>query len=131
MTILTARDPAFITAHQLKHLTPRHGAHPAIANVVAKLKVMPEEAIISGFRHKVDFYYNMGIPCARKWPRSPGKKRSPAVMAGWAAFSYIADKWQLLPQEIRDTYNQMASGTGLSGRDLFTRSYMSGLFEAS
>jgi len=96
---------------------------------MGKLKVMPQQAIIDGFKGTIDFYVYMGIPCFRKWPKSPGKLRAPAVMATWASFSYIANKWLLLPDEIRAAYEEMASGTGMTGRDMFTRSYLSGLFD--
>jgi len=99
---------------------------------MAKLKVLPELAIIDGLKGKIDYYMNFqssdpetrgkGIPCARKWPRSPGHKRAPG------AFSYAASHWATLPKEIQDPYNKMASGTGLSGRDMFTRGYLTGLY---
>lgn len=105
---------------------------------MAKLTVLPHQAIIDGFKGKVDFYVNYqtrdpsvrgpGIPCARRWPRSPGRRRAPDVEAQWPAFSYAAAKWITLSQEIQDAYNEMASGTGLSGRDMFTRSYLTGLY---
>lgn len=105
---------------------------------MAKLTALPHMDIIDGFKGKVDFYINHqtcdpelkgeGIPCARKWPRSPGHERAPAVMATWEAFAYAAAKWNDLSQEIQDAYREMASGTGLSGRDMFTRSYLTGLY---
>ncbi|GAI39685.1 unnamed protein product, partial [marine sediment metagenome] len=33
-----------------------------------------------------------------------------------------------LSDEVRDAYRRMAEGAGLTGRDLFTRSYISGIF---
>ena len=30
--------------------------------------------------------------------------------------------------EVQQPYNRLAEGTGLSGRDMFTRSYLSGLY---
>lgn len=94
--------------------------------------------IISGFRGVIDFYVNyqtcpaetgeVGTPCARRWPRSPGHLRSPAVMEQWSAFSEAAGLWSQVSQEIQDAYNKMASGTGMSGRDMFTRGYISGLY---
>lgn len=105
---------------------------------MAKLLVLPEQAIISGFKGVIDFYVNYqscdrevagkGIPCARRWPRSPGHKRSAAVMEQWAAFSEASRYWSQLTPEIQSAYNKMASGTGISGRDMFTRSYISGLY---
>ena len=105
---------------------------------MAKLKVLPHEAIISGFKGVIDFYINYqtrdpavrgpGVPCARRWPRSPGKRRAAAVEEQWPAFAYAASEWNNLSQEIQAAYNAMASGTGLSGRDMFTRSYLTGLY---
>lgn len=101
---------------------------PSYRLIMAKIKEMLGEKVISGFRHKLDFYYYMGIPCARRWPKSPGKRRSPAVMAGWAPFAYAAGEWNNLSPEVRRAYEELATGSGLSGRDMFTRSYMKGLF---
>ena len=105
---------------------------------MAKLTALPELDVISGFKRKVDFYLNFqssdpetrgkGVPCARRWPRSPGHRRAAAVEAQWSTFSYSASLWNSLSQEIQDAYNAMASGTGLSGRDMFTRSYIKGLY---
>lgn len=105
---------------------------------MAKLKVLPELAIIDGFKGKVDFYLyhptcdpslkGPGIPVARKWPRSPGHLRAQAVMDQWSDFSYAASAWNLLSEEIQSAYRALAVGSGLSGRDLFSRSYLSGLY---
>lgn len=105
---------------------------------MAKLTALPHMDIISGFRGVIDFYINhqtcdpelkgAGIPCARKWPRSPGHDRAPAVEAQWQAFSDSSKLWSTLSPEIQAAYNEMAQGTGLTGRDMFTRSYLTGLF---
>lgn len=105
---------------------------------MAKLVALPSMAIISGFRGVIDYYVNYqscnrevagaGIPCARRWPRSPGHVRSPEVMKGWPALSESSRLWSQVSPEVQDAYNKMASGTGLSGRDLFTRGYISGLY---
>jgi len=70
----------------------------------------------------------MGIPVARKWPRSPGKRRTPAVEAQWPIFAAAAKLWNELSQEVKDAYIKMASGTALAGRDLFTKSYITGIY---
>lgn len=105
---------------------------------MAKLLALPSLAIISGFRGVIDYYVNYqscdrevsghGIPCARRWPRSPGHLRSPAVMEQWSAFSEASRLWSEVSPVVQDAYNKMASGTGLSGRDMFTRGYISGLY---
>ena len=95
---------------------------------MSKLTVLPHQAIIDGLKGKVDFYLWKGIPVARKWPRSPGRKRAAAVEAQWEKFTYAASEWNNLSVYVKDHYITMASGTGLSGRDLFTRSYLTGLY---
>jgi len=105
---------------------------------MAKLANVPALDIISGFKGVIDFYVNYqscnrevagpGIPCARKWPRSPGHKRAPAVEAQWTTFSTAASLWNQLSPEVKATYNTIAQGTGLSGRDMFTRAYITGLY---
>ena len=95
---------------------------------MAKLTVLPHQDIISGLKGQVDFYLWMGIPCARSWPRSPGKLRSTAVMAQWPAFSYAAGEWKRLTQIVQDAYNSLAENSGLSGRDMQIRAYMTGLY---
>jgi hypothetical protein len=95
---------------------------------MAKILVMPDEGVISGYKGKLDYYFNMGIPCVRKWPRSPGKKRAPAVMAGWASFTYATKEWSNLSPAVQDAYNAMAGDSALSGRDMFERAYLKGLY---
>jgi len=95
---------------------------------MAKLIALPEQAIIDGFRGVIDFYDYCGIPVARKWPRKIGPHRSPGVMSTWAAFTYASREWTNLSQVIKDAYNTMAGNSGLSGRDLMTRSYLGGMY---
>ena len=95
---------------------------------MSKLKVLPEEAIISGFKGKVDFYLHDGVPCARRWPRSPGHRRAPAVESQWPAFAYAAALWSRMDPETQAAYNAMATGSGMTGRDLSMRAYLSGLY---
>ena len=92
------------------------------------LREMIAQKIISGFRHTIDFYYHDGVPCARRWPRSPGHKRTPAVMAGWPAFTYAAGEWNRLSPIVRHAYEQLATKSGLNGRDMQMRAYMTGLY---
>lgn len=102
--------------------------HWALAVLLAKLRVLPHQNIISGFRGKIDFYVWKGIAVARKWPRSPGKSRSPAVEAQWPIFADAAALWNELSDEVRSAYIKMAESTALTGRDLFTRSYITGIY---
>lgn len=95
---------------------------------MAKLAIMPSQDIVAGFKGQVDFYLWKGIPCARSWPRSPGKQRAPAVMAQWPTFIYAAQEWKNLSPVVQSAYNSMAQAGGLNGRDLQVRGYLSGLY---
>lgn len=95
---------------------------------MAKVLVMPSEGIISGFKGVIDYYYYMGIACVRRWPSSPGKRRTPPVMAQWQPFTVAAQEWPQLSAEVRAAYEVLAAGSGLSGRDMQVRSYLSGLY---
>lgn len=95
---------------------------------MAKLKNMVAQKVIDGFKGTLDFYYYMGIACVRRWPKSPGRLRSPAVRATWGEFTYASREWSNLSPEFRRTYEELSTGSGLSGRDMFTRAYLKGLY---
>jgi len=95
---------------------------------MAKLTQLPSLAIINGFKGVIDFYINMGLPCARRWPRSPGPRRAPGVEAAWPAFRWASQNWLTLSEEVRQAYRDMAAGTNMTGRDIFVKSYISSEF---
>lgn len=95
---------------------------------MVKLKSLPEQAVIDGFKGTIDYYVHCGVPCVRSWPRSPGKRRSPNVEKQWPAFATASRLWNTLAPEVRDTYNLMSQTSSFSGRDLFTKSYISGIY---
>ncbi len=105
---------------------------------MAKLKAMPSIEIIDGFRGVIDFYLyhptcdpenkGPGVPVARKWPRSPSLPRSLAVQATWPIFAAAVHAWPTLTEEIQDTYRTLAVGSGLSGRDMFIKGYIKGIY---
>lgn len=94
---------------------------------MAILEAMPQESIISGFKGKIDFYYWLGIPVCRTWPRPPSAPRSPNVTARYAPFGYINSMAKDLPEYLRDQYRQAAQGTGLTWKDYMVRAYMGGI----
>ena len=93
---------------------------------MAIVKEMPSEAIIGGFKGRLDFYYWMGIAICRKWPSKPSQERNFHVRSQWPAFTIAAHAWKDLPASIQVLYEDMARGTILTGRDVFTRGYLSG-----
>ena len=95
---------------------------------MAKLTELPHQDIIDGLKGSIDFYIHCGIPCARSWPRSPGKLRSPAVMAQWPSFSYSSREWVNLSAIVQAAYIEFATNSGLTGRDMQQRGYLSGLY---
>ena len=95
---------------------------------MAIITTFPAEDIISGFKGSIDYYIHAGLRCVRSWPRSPGHKRTPAVEAQWPAFKIASQLWNQLSPEIRTAFNTMAQASGLNGRDLSARAYLSGLF---
>jgi len=94
---------------------------------MAKLETLPSMAIIDGFRDVIDFYVHRGIPCARAWPRSPGKARSPGVEAQWPVFKQAAVLFNKISPSVRKAYEDMGAGTNLTPKDLFFRGYISGI----
>ena len=99
----------------------------AECRAVAKLKHMVGQKVIDGFRGVIDYYYYMGIPCARSWPRKPIAFRNSNVVAQWPIFTRAAELWTNLSPEMKYWYNEMAKPTNLTGKDLFFRGYISGI----
>ena len=104
-----------------------HSAPVNWRQLIAVLKEMVAQKVIDGFKGKVDFYYYMGIPCARAWPKSPGKIRSYPVMSQWPVFISAAKLWREITPEVRLFYDEMATTTNLTGKDMFFRGYISGI----
>ena len=95
---------------------------------MARLTQLPEQAIIDGFKGTIDYYVHEGIPCARKWPTSPGHRRAPDVEAQWPIFTKASQLYSQLSPEVVEAYRQLAESTRLSSRDWFMRGYISGIF---
>lgn len=87
---------------------------------------MPSQAIIDGFKGVIDFYYCMGIPCARKWPLWTKRVPYPAERANQEAFAYAAKMWKGLPEYIKLLYRDMSQGARISGFDMYMKCYMRG-----
>lgn len=90
---------------------------------------LPGQKIIDGFKGVLDFYYYMGIPCVRSWPRSPGKSRNANVEAQWERFAYASQTWDELSPFVKAAYKRLADSCGLHAKDWFTRGYLSGIYK--
>lgn len=94
---------------------------------MAKLSSMPPQNIVDSLAGVVDFYYWRGIPCARAWPRWPPRDPTPAEKANQDLFAYAVALYNTLPANIIERYRIQAASTKYTCRDLFMRSFLSGL----
>lgn len=94
---------------------------------MAVLKVMPEQAIVDGFKGKIDFYLYKGIPVARKWPVWTRREPYPAERANQDDFRYCNQLYHTLQHFIQLQYQRMAQGTRLTAKDWFVKAYMKGI----
>lgn len=102
---------------------------PATApNSLTKLIALPNQGIIDGFKGVIDFYVWMGIPVARSWPRKTTIPQSSAERAAQVPFTYVSREWQHLSPTVQAAFNELATNSGLTGRDMLTRAYISGLY---
>ena len=90
---------------------------------MAIIKEMIAEKIIDGFKGKLDFYYYMGLPIVRKYPRSQGKSQTPASVAQWPMFTYVQQLWLQVSPYVQEAYTDLAPDSGLHKRDWFMRGY--------
>lgn len=95
---------------------------------MAVLKALPEQAIISSLKGKLDFYVHQGVPCARKWPHIPPYVRSSKELTNQMPFAWAAANWGALSLEVQSAYNETAQGSSLSGRDLFSKAFIADYF---
>lgn len=96
---------------------------------MAKIGALPATAIIDAFRGKLDFYKWCDLTIVRKWPRSPGRKRNPAVVAAQGPFIYINKLAGSLNEEVINSYKVIATKGGLSWKDYLTRWYINGTIQ--
>lgn len=95
---------------------------------MAIITKLPGLKIIDGFKGVLDFYVYMGKVVVRTWPKKPSMPRSPASTATALVFGYAAHYWNALSPEIQQAYNDTASGSSLTGRDLFVKSFIKSYF---
>lgn len=93
---------------------------------MVRLTRMPAQAIVDYFHGTVDFYYWLGIPCARKWPHWVKRQATGPEKANQNAFAHVNRMWGQLPEYIKEMYRQMAASTSVTGKDIYVRGYMNG-----
>jgi len=49
-------------------------------------------------------------------------------MAQWPIFTVASQEWKKLSKIVQDSYIQFSTASGLSGRDLQVRAYLTGLY---
>ncbi len=95
---------------------------------MARLRRMPSQVIIDGFKGTIDFYLYMGIPVARKWPIWRPREPYAVERSNQDDFARINKAYSTLPVEILTAYKTLAQGTPFTGKDLMVRSFMRGLW---
>lgn len=89
---------------------------------------MPQQAIIDGFRGKLDFYEWRGIPCCRRWPQFKATVWPQAVIESQNVFKVAARGWLEVSSEVRAAYASMSTNSGYSPRDLFVAMYITNMY---
>lgn len=84
---------------------------------MVRLTGVPPRGIVLGLKGAVDFYSWKGIPIARRWPRSPGKRRAPAVEEQWADFKAVTQGFKTIDSTVIPALASMVSGTQLVTKD--------------
>lgn len=95
---------------------------------MAIITALPSRQVIDGFKGTIDFYLWRGIPCVRKWPIWRKRKAHPAELANQQQFAAIQRAWKYVDGTSRQAFQDMAAGTGLTARDVYTRAAVKGLY---
>lgn len=82
---------------------------------------MPALEIVQGLKGTLDYYWYMGVPVCRRWPRAPLGPRSLDVRRTNAVWQLHAPSCAALRPYIEPSYRMYTSGTGLTWRDLYYR----------
>jgi len=91
---------------------------------MAKVTVLPDQAIIDKLAGVLDYYTYMGIPCVRKWPVLHVTDRTEAVKAMWPFFRYINQLAGTLPPYVVQQWQAMIEGSTLTWKDMLNRAYL-------
>ena len=98
---------------------------------MAKLAVLPEQAVIDGLKGTLDYYVlhlnpseEKGIVCVRTWPRYRSEAYPESSKVTQPFFAYVNQMAAFISPEVQQAYEQMAAGTGLSWKDMMVRCYL-------
>lgn len=82
-----------------------------------KLETPIDIAQTEVFKGEVDLYYWKGIPCARKWPKTPVQPNSPAQRATYRAFADMMAWKKRCPLSWQRQWEATATPVGVSKED--------------
>lgn len=84
-----------------------------------RLNRLPALEVIRGLKGVLDFYYWKGIPCVRKWPRTPPSHRTAKSLAAAALFGAVVHAYALVGGAVKALFDQDAADQPRTGRDLY------------
>jgi len=93
------------------------GAVAPYTPAMVKLASVPPRGIVLGLKGAIDFYSWKGQVVARRWPRSPGKRRAPAVEAQWEDFKTVTQGFKTIDSTVIPALASMVAGTQLVTKD--------------
>lgn len=98
---------------------------------MARLTELPSIDIIRGFKGVLDFYLWRGLPCVRSWPRTPKSRQTEATKAAALLFGQVLKNYRLLADMVLVAYQDIATGTPRTARDVYVSGAYGHLHEAA
>ena len=97
---------------------------------MAKVDALPALAVFWGVRGSLDFYQWRGINVVRRWPRYGPSSQTQATKLAQGAFAYVHSQTSILPANVVESWQWLASQSNLTWRDWMARAYVGGTLAA-
>lgn len=89
---------------------------------MVRMRQLPDSGTIMASRGRVDYYYWMGIPVARAWPRKSTVPRTAGSIASSEAFTAAAVLTGAVAEPVQVLFKRVHVGTGVTWVDHFRAS---------
>ena len=86
---------------------------------MAKLNQIPDSGTIIASRGRVDYYFWMGIPVARSWPRKSTQPRTAAEIRSSELFTAAAVMTGAVAEPVMEISKRLVGGVGVTWVDHF------------